>query len=206
MAKKKKKGEEQEKKKGSKKGAGNTDHKAGWNAVKSLKNAVISNGYVESYLIALDAEDAGLPGLWNFQNLETGHYDSNGKWEQGGPASWMVSAKEALKAKLSDPVALLMKIGSRYAGFNLCLQGDASMAHRRMVSVSCKLDELGLSGSRALGKLEGEAMDGKLPWLLESIKAEALRNQAEEVRKASDEASRKQAEQNAKKLAENRKK
>ena len=204
MAKKKKKGEDQKKQKGSK-GAGNANHKAGWNAVKALKNAVISNGYVESYLIALDAEDAGLPGIWNFRKLENEHETSDGKWEPG-TASWMVFAKEALKAKMADPVALLMKIGKRYAGFNLCLQGDASMAHRRMASVSYKLDELGLGGSLALGKLEGEAMDGKLPWLLESIKAEGLRNQAEDDRKASEEASRRQAEQNAKKLAENRKK
>src|SRR3989338_1151768 len=65
-------------------GCGSRAHNASqWNGEKALKNAVLANGFLEAFLIALDAEDAGFHGLSIFQKLETRHCAGHRLMEHG---------------------------------------------------------------------------------------------------------------------------
>lgn len=228
MGKKKKKGDEEQKKKkdSGPSGCGGRAHVAAdWGGEKSLKNSVINCGFLEAFLTALDAKDAGLPGIEAFQKLETKHsigpklvevgrelasgkrqgpphYRTMEVWEDG-PAAWMTNAVEAFsrKAVTNGQRDLIMKVGERYRQWALLPGNDASVPYRRMKAVADKLEGLGLGGSSVMEVLESEAVDGKLPWLFQSMDAADKKRQAEESSRkkaeAAAEAARKAAEAKA---------
>lgn len=227
MGKKKKDDSGQKKKKDSgPAGCGGRSHTASsWGGEKSLKNSVINCGFLEAFLTALDAEDADLPGLEAFSKIETKHSLgpqlvevgrelANGK-RQGpahhrtmeawgdGPAAWMLKAKEVFSKKVmaGGLKETLLGVGERYRQWASVAGNDASVPYRRMKAVADKLDEIGLSGGSAMGAIENEAFDGKLPWLFFSMEETERRKKAkDDARKraeAAAEAARKAAEAKA---------
>ena len=230
MGRKKKKGDEENKKKKNSgpNGCGARAHLASeWGGGKSLKNAVLNNGYIEGFVLACSAEDAGLRGLSAFHQLETMHCAGSRLVEHGreltngnrqgiqhhrtemvwdkGPSAWMTKAKQVLINKFVDQPEdlekLLIRIGERYDGFAQSPGGDISAAYRLMEAVAKKLDELKLAGSAALEKLETEAMDGKRPWLFQSMEAADKRRQASDAKRQADEAAKKAADKAAEERA-----
>ncbi len=221
-------GEEQKKKDKSsgQSGCGSRAHNASqWNGEKALKNAVLANGFLEAFLIALDAEDAGLHGLSVFQKLETrhcaghqlvehgrelavgkktatAHHRTQAVWEDG-PSAWMTAAKKTFVSKVNyryrevNPEKMLLDIGERYDKFAQAPGGDISAAYRRMDSVAKKLDELKLPGSVMLEKLETEAIEGNRSWLFQSMEAADKRRQAVEAKRNAEAAEKKAAEKAA---------
>ena len=219
----KKGGGEEAKKSSGLSGCGGRAHVASqWGEEKSLKNAVIHCGFLEAFLTALEAEDAGLCGLTLFSKLETRHsagsrlvehgrelangkkqgsphYRSETVWEDG-PASWMVKAKEAFirKAAAVGQRELILNVGERNSQWAMLPGNDASVPYRRMKAVAEKLEGLGLDGASAMDTLESEAIEGKLLWLFQSMEAEDKRMKTQDESRKKAEA----AAEAAKKAAE----